>query len=242
MSRLQAEAQVRRLLKPQLALELATSRFGARALRSTATVLACTEFPSPSARFQALAASRLADDLRVLDWSTLSGYLHQACTIASALHELALLASFVGMLDERAVTWFEWSDSRRLPWRPKEIREGALKHAQYPGMIGESVLDAGYMTLCLFKHANPAIFETHGPVATPEGHVIAADPDVSPKRVGITRLAYYFGLGAITLYVHTMATLDSLPKRAEPASAQLLAGWLELHDALRSSLPPRTAT
>lgn len=111
-------------LVPQLQDELT---LGQRMVDVLDRALRVASMTSPARHVQGILLARIVGDLRVVIVTSRIGHMAQALTQASALHEQAQVAQYVGDDDARAKGWDEWTNEwRAYPGRKGEPTVGAV--------------------------------------------------------------------------------------------------------------------
>ncbi len=185
MNRSQAEALVRKRLRPELrdVLRVASELEGA--LRGIVERRGDEE-PQQLAGVQSILAGRLADDLRAMQLLSLSGYAHQVASLGATAYEVAFIFAYLGEDASRAQSWLEHEDVTKLPWKRTDMVREATKFAFPTDPAAGSKQEVFYKFLCWYKHANPNALKRFAPSHNALSHALNSDPTFSsahPDRV-----------------------------------------------------------
>ena len=130
-------------------------------------------------RARAQLAGRLADDLRVMQIISLSGYPQQTATIGGSAYEVAFLLAFLGDDPARAREWLESVKSKELPWKLAHMVRVVVEGSAYDGPDVAKRHAVFYEVLCWFKHSNQLAINRFAPSPTALRHLLNSDPDVA---------------------------------------------------------------
>jgi hypothetical protein len=186
--------------------------------------------PPPVAKLQALILARLLADLRVCQWAATGGYVFQAITLASVLHEVSYGLVYLGKSDQRAKEWVE-HDNLKKPYPECGHRQTIKEVRKYFPELTDQHLEteyAVYQQMCLAKHGNPQLQRQYG--ALDKGGMIEIQhpPYYSERTVFYARYALLHAArsAGTALHVYVMLHLEPLADRTFVAELSTIGAQL----------------
>lgn len=210
----QLEASVRRALADELVDYSALLGRVYNAITHGLVLFGKHDNPPPVAKLQALILARILADLRVCQWTATGGYVFQAITLASVLHEVSYGLIYLGKSDDRAKEWIE-HDNLKKTYPECGHRQTIKEVRKYFPELTDQHLEteyAVYQQMCLAKHGNPQLQRQYGALEK-EGMIeIQHPPYYSERTVFYARYALLHAsrAAATALHVYTMLHLEPL--------------------------------
>ena len=221
---------------------MALARLAERIMRQISADLRNTDSQAPHEQVLAVLLARAADDLRAVMRCASEGYPLQAMTVAASLFELAYTLGYIGSSDDRAAEWLRWPRFDRTPWPLKRMIEETLKAALGPHHRASSNQEANfYAALCWAKHANPNL---QGKVLGPssgQGHVLDADPLITPTTARRSEVAIWMAVRPLVMSLLAVRVHGLIRPTLVPRFDRLISEYLALDDRVRRTFSPRAS-
>jgi hypothetical protein len=182
---------------------------------------------------------RIANDLRCVTMSALSGYPLQAAALVATMYEVACAAVCIDSDDSLARTWSEHKDPTQLPSPFNDVPGMTLaahRLLKVPPDRLEEAVDAAYMAyrqLCMAKHANPLVQSEHGFEKLESELAAVIGPLAGPQVEVVTAFALEkaaaCAVWALASYIEHHVAIDKRPQ-LEPKLMILAQRRHELHE------------
>lgn len=155
---------------------------------------------------QALLLGRCADSLDGVVVLAGVGNELGALALSGTAYELGHLAAFIASDESRALRWRGWKKAERMPWRVREISDGALRQIGRADPSDHDRQYVFYSIACLAKHGSPfAMVKVAAPLSEEEWVVEA---DLAPGRIAgkLSYDAFMIAGSSGLVAVHSFAT------------------------------------